>query len=170
MVYFIRTATERDIAALVSLLATSWRATYVELYGRERVEALIADWHAPAAIAANIARTDGEYLVADNGSRIGGMAFASLSGEGDEASVKLHQLYIHPDCQRQGIGRDLFAEVETCFPDAKRLVLEVDPANAQAIAFYRGVGLEEVGRTSNCGTGQSGIPALIYAKRLVAEA
>lgn len=166
MVYFVRTAAERDIAALVTLLAQSWRATYLGLYGAERVEAIIADWHSPQAIAANMARPDGEYLVADSGSRIGGMAFASLSGEGDGKSVKLHQLYVHPDCQRQGIGRDLFAEIETCFPDVNRLFLEVDPGNSQAIAFYRGVGMEEVGRTENCGPGKSGIPALIFAKGL----
>lgn len=168
MVFFIRTATERDIAALVSLLASAWRATYLDLYGAERVEHFISEWHSPNAVAANIARTDGEYLVADSGSRLGGMAFASLSGEGDEKVVKLHQLYVHPDCQRQGIGRDLFAEIETCFIDVKRMVLEVDPGNHHAINFYKGVGMEEVGRTANCGPGKSGIPALIYAKGLPA--
>jgi len=97
------------------------------------------------------------------------MAFATPSGAGDVKSVKLHQLYVRPGCQRQGVGRDLFAEIETCFPDAKRLILEVDEKNAQAIAFYEGVGMTETGRTQNCGRQDSGIPAVIMEKPLPPE-
>ena len=45
-------------------------------------------------------------------------------------------------------------------------LLEVDPQNAPAIAFYQAHGFVEVGRTENCGNGQSGIPALIFEKPL----
>lgn len=167
--YFVRSASERDLPAIAALLAEVWRATYVPIHGSEKTEALIADWHAPDKIKANMARPDGEYLVADDGERIGGMAFATPSGAGDVKSVKLHQLYVRSDCQRQGVGRDLFAEIETCFPDAKRLILEVDEQNAQAIAFYQGVGMSEAGRTANCGTDTSDIPAIIMEKSLPPE-
>ncbi len=116
-----------------------------------------------------MARPDGEYLVADDGESLGGMAFATPSGAGDVRSVKLHQLYVRPGCQRQGVGRDLFAEIETCFPDAKKLILEVDEKNAQAIAFYEGVGMSEAGRISNCGTSDSGIHAILMEKSLPPE-
>lgn len=129
---------------------------------------MIAAWHTPARIAANLERTDGEYLVADDGERLGGMAFASLSGADDVKNIRLHQLYVHPDFQRMGIGRDLFAEIETCFPGAGRLVVEVEANNHQAIAFYRGVGMEEAGRIESCG-GDSGVPALLMEKPLPAR-
>lgn len=164
--FFVRSASSRDIPALVSLLADSWRATYDTLYGVEKVTQLIAEWHSPEAIARNLARPDGEYLVADDGKELGGMAFASMSGSDDVKSIKLHQLYVRPGFHRMGIGRDLFADIETCFPDAKRLLLEVDPDNAQAIAFYRGVGMDVTSQTQNCGGGDSGIPALIMEKPL----
>jgi len=164
--FFVRSASARDIPALGKLLAETWRATYDTLYGVEKVTQLIAAWHSPEAIAHNIARLDGEYLVADDGNELGGMTFASMSGVDDVKSIKLHQLYVRPGFHRMGIGRDLFADIETCFPDAKRLVLEVDPENAQAIAFYRGVGMEVASETQNCGADDSGIPALIMEKPL----
>lgn len=164
--FFVRSASDRDIPALAKLLAESWRASYDALYGAEKVAQLIAEWHSPAAIARNLARPDGEYLVADDGKQLGGMAFASFSGSADIKSIKLHQLYVNPELHRMGIGRDLFADIETCFPGARRLVLEVDPGNAQAIAFYRGVGMEVTSQTQNCGDEESGIPALIMEKPL----
>lgn len=168
--YFVRSASDRDLEAIASLLAEVWRATYTPIHGEDKTEELIAEWHSPEAIRANMARPDGEYLVADDGEHLGGMAFATPSGRGDIKSVKLHQLYVLPSCQRQGVGRDLFAEIETCFPDAKRLILQVDEKNAQAITFYEGVGMTEAGRTANCGRDGSGIPAIIMEKPLPPEA
>ncbi|RYH11449.1 MAG: GNAT family N-acetyltransferase, partial [Alphaproteobacteria bacterium] len=78
----------------------------------------------------------------------------------------LHQLYVDPDLTGQGIGRDLFAELETCFPAAKRMRLEVEPKNEGAVRFYSGLGFHEVGFTKNCGSDESGIPAMIMEKEL----
>lgn len=162
--FFIRSASTRDIDTIREVLAETWRATYAQFYGAARVEEIIADWHSEAAIRASLEKPNGEFLVADDGKRIGGVAFASYSPQ--TKSVSLHQLYVRPECQGLGIGRDLFAEIETCFPGAHRLTLEVDPGNEPAIAFYKAHGLHEAGRTDNCGKGQSGIPALIMEKPL----
>jgi len=162
--FFVRSASARDIPAIREVLAETWRATYAPFYGAARVEEIIADWHSEAAIKASLARPDGEFLVADDGKQIGGVAFASHA-PGTHV-VSLHQLYVRPECQGMGIGRDLFAEIETCFPGAQSLTLEVDPGNEPAIAFYQAHGMTETGRTDNCGKGESGIPALIMTKPL----
>lgn len=163
--FFVRSASEQDMAAVSTLLGETWHATYDALYGAERVAAITADWYSPAALKRQLARPEGEFLVADDGRRLGGMAFAAPV-KGDAETVQLHQLYVRPDCQRMGVGRDLFAEIETCFPDAKRMRLEVEPQNASAIAFYEAHGFVETGRTQNCGAEDSAIPALIYEKTL----
>jgi len=162
--FFVRSASARDIPAIREVLAETWRATYAPFYGAARVEEIIADWYSEAAIKASLARPHGEFLVADDGKQIGGVAFASYSAENHAAS--LHQLYVRPECQGLGIGRDLFAEIETCFPGAQSLTLEVDPGNEPAITFYQAHGMNETGRTDNCGKGGSGIPALIMTKPL----
>ena len=162
--FFVRTASERDLGKVRALLVETWHATYDSFYGVEKVNELTAKWHSLDALRARLQRKNAEFVVADNGREIAGMGFAAMS-ETLEKTVVLHQLYVLPKYQRHGIGRDMFAELETCFPDAERMRLEVEPQNLHALAFYRAHGFAEVGRTSNCGDDQSGIPALILEKR-----
>lgn len=164
--FFVRTASQRDLDKVSRLLTETWHATYDALYGVERVTKISADWHSVAILTKRLAQKGAEMVVADDGKQLGGMGFAALSATRPKAAI-LHQLYVHPDFQRQGIGRDLFAELETCFPDATVMSLEVDPNNAPALAFYLAHGFEKSGETANCGDGQSGIPAWIMEKKLV---
>ncbi|MBB3913274.1 GNAT family N-acetyltransferase [Rhizobium fabae] len=163
--YFVRTAGARDLEKVRALLAESFHATYDGLHGKARVDDLIAHLFTPAALKARLVRKDAEFLVADDGRSIGGMGYAAMS-QALTKTVMLHLLYVNPTLQRQGIGRDIFAELETCFPDAEIMRLEVEPRNAAAIAFYRAHGFTEVGHNENAAPGQSGIPALIFEKPL----
>jgi ribosomal protein S18 acetylase RimI-like enzyme len=161
---FVRTAGERDLEQVRALLIETWHATYDTIYGVERVAAITDDWHSLASLRQRLVLPNSEFVVADDGAMIGGMAFASASADGK--SVMLHQIYVRPEQQGRGIGGMLFEEIESCFPDAERISLEVEAANEKAIAFYRTLGFEQTGRTENCGKDQSGIPALIFEKRL----
>lgn len=163
--FFVRTASEGDLKSVSALLGRSWHATYDALYGADKVNEITAAWHSAAALKARLKRPDSEFVVADDGKAIGGMAYAAMA-EGESDVAILHMLYVEPGLTGQGIGRDLFAEVETCFPSAKRMRLEVEPKNARAVAFYTGLGFAEVGWTKNCGAQNSGIPALILEKTL----
>jgi ribosomal protein S18 acetylase RimI-like enzyme len=163
--FFVRTASERDLEKVRALLTETWHATYDSLYGVDKVDELTARWHSIEALRARLQRKRAEFVVADNGGEIAGMGFAAMS-ETLPKTVILHQLYVLPKYQRQGIGRDMFAELETCFPDAERMRLEVEPENLHALAFYRAHGFSEVDRTSSCGEDGSGIPALVLEKRL----
>ena len=163
--FFVRTAGEQDLEKVRALLRETWHATYDHIYGAEKVSELHASWHSPAALKARLANKNSEFLVADDGRAIGGMGYAAMSKEMTK-TVTLHMLYVSPRHQRQGIGRDIFAELETCFPDAEIMRLEVDPQNEPAIAFYKAHGFVEVGRSDNSGQGQSGLPTLIFEKPL----
>lgn len=163
--FFVRTAMEADVPAVCSLLAETWHATYDEILGAEKVETIINSWLSPEAMLRRLRRPHGEFLVADSGAMIGGMAFASPDKDNGEI-VNLSQLYVLPGCQRQGIGEALFAEIETCFPNAKRMALEVVPQNETAIRFYEAHGMREVARHDECGAPGSGIPAIRMEKDL----
>ena len=160
---FVRTASERDLAAIRTLLVETWHATYDAIYGARRVSEITDDWHSIASLKARLNRPNSEFLVADDGKRIGGMAYASATT--DPKVILLNQLYVRPDCQRQGIGQSLLDEIEASFPEARTLRLEVEEANAPAIGFYEANGFRPAGRTVDCGGG-SGIPALVLEKRL----
>ena len=71
-----------------------------------------------------------------------GFAHAVLDG----TDCKLDKLYVHPDHQRQGIGAALLRAVQDWARQrqARRLWLQVNRGNAQAIAAYRKYGFRIV--------------------------
>jgi ribosomal protein S18 acetylase RimI-like enzyme len=162
---FVRTASERDLAAVRALLVETWHATYDAIYGAERVTEITDDWHSIPSLKARLVRPNSEFLVADDGKRIGGMAYAAATT--DPKLVMLHQLYVLPSFQGKGIGKMLLDEIEDSFPDARTLRLEVEAENASALAFYRTNGfVQAADATDNCGAAQSGIPALVFEKAI----
>jgi ribosomal protein S18 acetylase RimI-like enzyme len=160
---FVRTASERDLQAVRDLLIETWHATYDEIYGRDRVAAITDEWHSLPSLRRRLDQPNGEFLVADDGKQLGGVAYASADAMGK--TVKLNQLYVRPAFQGQGIGGLLLDEIIESFPDATLFRLEVEGANGRAIGFYVAQGFEQTGRTSNCGAEDSGIPALIFERR-----
>jgi ribosomal protein S18 acetylase RimI-like enzyme len=160
---FVRTAGERDLAAVRALLVETWHDTYDAVHGAAKVTEITDEWHSIASLKARLTRPNSEFLVADDGKNIGGMAFAAATT--DTKVIVLNHLYVHPAWQRQGIGQALLEEVEASFPEARTLRLEVEEANAPAIAFYRSKGFLPTGRTADCGGG-SGLPALILQKAI----
>ncbi|MDF2388917.1 GNAT family N-acetyltransferase, partial [Nostoc ellipsosporum NOK] len=118
---FVRTAGDRDLAAIRALLVETWHATYDAIYGVERVTAITDEWHSTASLKARLTRPNSEFLVADDGKRIGGVAFA----EGIESgrTIALKQLYVLPDLQGRGIGGMLLNEVIASFPEARGIRL-----------------------------------------------
>ncbi|MEZ5811415.1 MAG: GNAT family N-acetyltransferase [Rhizobiaceae bacterium] len=161
---FARTASERDLEAVRALLVDTWHATYDAVYGAARVTEITDDWHSFEALKARLGRPNSEFILADDGRTIGGMAFASATDEG--RTLNLHQLYVRPALQGRGTGSLLLAEIIDSFPQARRITLEVEESNGPAIAFYEARGFRRVGRTENCGRDQSGIPALVYERTL----
>jgi GNAT superfamily N-acetyltransferase len=145
---FVRTAGERDLVAIRALLVETWHATYDAIHGVERVTQITDEWHSIAALKTRLTRPNSEFLVADDGKRIGGMAFAEDAGG------------------LRGIGGMLLDEIIESFPEARAIRLEVDEKNAPAIAFYEANGFTRTGRTDNCGADQSAIPALVYERTL----
>jgi ribosomal protein S18 acetylase RimI-like enzyme len=165
LVYFVRTASERDLEKVRALLVESFHAAYDASHGVAKVNELVAHLFSPAALKARLAKKNAEFLVADDGRDIGGVGYAAMSSEMTK-TVTLHLLYVKPDLQRQGIGRDIFAELETCFPDAEIMRLEVEVQNQEAAHFYERLGFVEAGRNENNGPDQSGIPTLVFEKAL----
>jgi ribosomal protein S18 acetylase RimI-like enzyme len=164
--YFVRTAGERDLDKVRALLGETWHTTYDRLYGADKVDEIHASRHSLAALKTRLETKGSEFVVADSGKEIGGMGYATMSTEMAKTAL-LHMLYVRPSLQRQGIGRDLFAELETCFPDAELMRVEVEPENVAAIAFYQGLGFDAAGRNENAGPKQSGMPTLVFEKSLV---
>lgn len=159
---FVRTASEPDLDAIRALLVETWHATYDSIYGADKVTEITDEWHSIAALKRRLTVPNSDFLVADDGEQLGGVAYAEAKADGK--TVMLHQLYVAPAMQGRGIGGALLDEVIESFPDAERFRLEVEEANDKAIGFYLSQRFVEVGRTGNCGTEDSGLPALIFER------
>lgn len=165
MVYFVRTAGDADLNPIRALLAETFQASYDPFYGADQVQRMVDNWNSVAAVRSRLQKRDGEFLVADSGKDIGGMGFAATYPKMAKTAM-LHQLYVKPSCQNEGIGRDIFAELEGCFPDAEIMRVEVALPNIRAQSFYQRLGFIEVDRMEEWGAPNSGLPAVIMEKRL----
>lgn len=165
MTFFVRTAGKADLPAVSALLGRCWHATYDALYGTEEVAAITAEWHSPKALAVSLARPGGEFVVADDGRRIAGMAFAA-AGVPDGTSVILHQLYVDTEFQRIGIGTDLYSEVEGSFFEASRIRLEVEKTNGPAFGFWHRLGFATTGETQHALPGGRSVTVALLEKSL----
>ncbi|HMQ58140.1 MAG TPA: GNAT family N-acetyltransferase [Rhizobiaceae bacterium] len=160
---WIRTASLEDLETISAMLSETWHATYDGIYGREKVEELTRNWHSVPALKSRLTKPRSEFIVADDGEEISGMAFIS---QVDHEESMLHQLYVRPTAQGQGVGRMLLVECESVFPDVRRIRLEVEEANARAVTFYEANGFRQIGVNPDCGVKGSGIPAMIMEKTI----
>lgn len=144
---FVRTASERDVPAIRALLVETWHDTYDAIYGAAKVTEITNEWHSIRSLTARLTVPRSEYLVADDGKALAGMAFAAADETGE--TVTLRQLYVLPSMQGRGVGGLLLDEVEESFPEAKRLVLEVEAANEKALRFYLSRGFVDTGESDD---------------------
>ena len=158
----IRAATKEDLPEISELLGQTWHATYDGIYGRERVSSVTAKWHSVANLVAGLDNPSRTFLVAEVNGTIVGTASAAISP--DNETVTLARLYVHPHHQGLGLGKAMFAAMIAAYPNAKRLTLEVEPANSKAIGFYQARGLAITGKTKDCGGCGDDIAALVLTK------
>ncbi len=62
---FVRTAGDRDLAAVRALLVETWHATYDAIYGAAKVTEITDQWHSIASLRTRLTRPNSEFLVAD---------------------------------------------------------------------------------------------------------
>lgn len=161
--FFVRTASSDDLPRVQQILKETWHATYDDIYGKEKVTKITDSWHSIKRLEDMRHKPNSEFLVADNGTIIGGMAFASQK----DKTITLHQLYVHPDFHGGKTGLHLMIEIENSFIDAQVITLEVEKKNSPAIKFYETYGFKQVGEITDCGEEGSGIPALIMEKSVI---
>ena len=78
-----------------------------------------------------------------------GAAAAYLGVQRVPPQADVMNVAVSPALRRRGIARALFAELERRLPEIDELFLEVRVSNSGAIALYRTLGFEQVGRRPN---------------------
>ena len=78
-----------------------------------------------------------------------GTAAAYLGVQRVPPQADVMNVAVSPALRRRGIARALFAELERRLPEIDELFLEVRASNSGAIALYRTLGFEQIGRRPN---------------------
>ncbi len=131
---------EGDIEALIGLAGVIWRHHYPGIIGVQQVEYMLAQRYTPALVRAQLERDDAWWdKVLAGGRMIGFVQYELCERERHTRAMKLNQIYVHQDCQRQGHGGRILAHVEErarrC--GCNRVRLYVNRHNASSIAAYR---------------------------------
>lgn len=58
--------------------------------------------------------------------------------------IWVEEVYVRPDFQGKGIGKQFFAYIQSAYAGAARLRLEAEPDNERAIALYERLGFEKL--------------------------
>jgi len=134
--------TLQEVDAVSALARIVWQATYPALISQAQIDAMLGDRYAPGRIRTQLDDPRHAWWTVRQNHVLIGFAHATLDG----ADCKLDKLYVHPDCQRQGIGAALLQAVQGWAKQqqARRLWLQVNRGNAQAIAAYRKYGFRIV--------------------------
>jgi diamine N-acetyltransferase len=135
--------TADQVDAVSALARTVWQATYPPLISQAQIDIMLDDRYAAARILAQLDDPRHAWWIAQQHAALAGFAHAALDG----ADCKLDKLYVHPDSQRQGIGSALLQAVRDWARQhqARRLWLQVNRGNTQAIAAYQKYGFHIVG-------------------------
>jgi len=138
----VQRLTASDVDAVSALARIVWQATYPALISQAQIDVMLADRYAPQRIRTQLDDPRQAWRVAKRGHALLGFAHALL----DETGCKLDKLYVHPDHQRGGIGAALMRTIEDWArsQQARRLWLQVNRGNAQAIRAYEKYGLKIV--------------------------
>lgn len=131
-----------DVDAVCTLARVVWQATYPPLISQMQIDAMLADRYAAARIHAQRNDPRHAWRIVQHNPLLLGFAHALLDG----SDCKLDKLYVHPEHQRQGIGRALLEAIRDWAhqQQARRLRLQVNRGNAQAIAMYQHYGFRIV--------------------------
>lgn len=159
---WLRTASERDLTAVAALLVENFNQQG-EMDEDQRQAGLAAILESVEGMRKRLEKPQAEFLVADDGSEIGGMAFAAVD---DGQTISLYRLAVGPARRRSGLGTSMLHEIEHCFPGAEAIRVEVQETDEAAIGFYSGNGFTTAARVVTAREGGAPAPALIMEKRL----
>ncbi|EJF90742.1 GNAT family N-acetyltransferase [Bartonella tamiae] len=144
---WIRTASKDDIDAICNLIRETLHASYDALIGKDMVEQRLRENYTTELINKCLTRPFCEYVVADDGEEIHGVAYAVQGAiKGDSDIAMLFQLCVKPESQKQGLGQRLLIEIEEAFPSARKLRVHLHQNNNNAKDFFIAQGYKELNK------------------------
>ena len=130
----IRPATEADIPLLRDLAHRIWRECYPGIITLEQIEFMLGWMYSEDEIRRQIAAKIPWEVAEEHGTAIGYLSY-QLESDG---SMKISKLYVLPEQQRRGHGRQILAHIceQARAAGAHEVWLQVNKRNGRAIGAY----------------------------------
>jgi len=140
----VRERRASDTRAVRRIARTTWRATYEGRVPNAFIRAILRRGYDRRRMVENLLDPARHAFVAEADGHLVG--YADLR-EGDPLEHELTRIYVLPTVQHTGCGRALLSRcVDVARArGARRLALDVDPANAPAISWYERRGFRRLG-------------------------
>jgi ribosomal protein S18 acetylase RimI-like enzyme len=140
----IERAAMQDVREIRDVLRETWHDTYASLLSETAIETITSQWHAPELLTEQLQNPEIYFAIARDGGVVAGVVTARKQ---DDAIV-VDRLYVRPQYQRRGIGRQLLESSYRAFRGAQRVRLSVEAENRKGVAFYSKQGFRETSRNS----------------------
>lgn len=135
----------QDVPALGALAGRIWNAHYTRIITQAQIDFMLPRSYSPEALQRQLESGQRFLLAEREGALIGFLSFGSLSkidnpilrgSEAGEGDCFLHKFYLAPECQGQGIGKAMLAELLRRVPEIAKLRLQVHRRNVGSWNFY----------------------------------
>lgn len=125
-----------DVDAIAALAREIWESAYADIITPAQIDYMLAQRYNAARLIEELQTPDYWWDQAFLGERR--VAFSSCYLTGEPGELKLDKLYVHPGCQRSGVGGALIDHVlaHGRARGCTSLILAVNKQNVRAIAAY----------------------------------
>lgn len=125
-------AREEDLPALAKLAEKIWRSHYSSIISPEQINYMLKNFNSVNPFRQQLREGQRIHLVKLEDTLIGYLAESNEN----EREFFLHKFYIDPDFQGKGLGKKIFREVFSQYPDLSIIRLTVNRKNYKSINFY----------------------------------
>jgi len=138
----IRRARATDLSQVETVARATWPVAYAGISPDAVQRRLLDRWYSLESLRGALVAQGSGFFVAESGGNV--IGFAQLVRRSAE-SAELTRIYVLPDRQRSGIGRQLLdaALTELAAEGLKHLTVEVERDNGPARRFYERAGFVE---------------------------
>ena len=140
----IERAAAQDVPTIKEVLRAAWHDTYASLLPKAAIESITSQWHAPELLTEQIQNPEIYFAIARDGAVVAGV----ITARKQDDAIVVGRLYVLPQYQRRGIGRQLLESSYGAFRGAQRVRLTVEAENRKGVSFYAKQGFRETARIS----------------------
>jgi ribosomal protein S18 acetylase RimI-like enzyme len=123
-----------ETSEIKQLLNQVWSDTYKSIFSEETVRYITEEGQTYENLKREIENTNILFIIAKNNLE---KVIALATVKKKDTDIFLQRLYIHPNYQRQEVGRNILINIINRFKDIESISLEVEQNNDKALKFYK---------------------------------